>query len=73
MKADNGGRKGDELAMALYPIRSRAIQHVSEGPKFFCRRLRYPNQLSSIINPLTYSLKHDNVHCDKQSISYGYT
>jgi hypothetical protein len=25
MKADNGGRKGDELATALYPIRSRAI------------------------------------------------
>ena len=25
MKADNGGRKGDEFVTALYPIRSRAI------------------------------------------------
>jgi hypothetical protein len=40
MKADNVGRKGDELAMALYPIRSRARDDRptrSEGLKFFCK------------------------------------
>ena len=81
MKADKGGRKGDELATALYPIRSRAIisgtflirpkavrrvslatpeaserevpafkfrddtslpsPSPSDGPKFFCRHLRF--------------------------------
>jgi len=57
MKADNvAGRKGDEPAMALYPIRSRSIisdnRYVPKVPSFSARRLRFSNQLS-LLWPIT--------------------